>query len=77
MSAPIVVLLAVIVVSGAAALLVLSGKLRTEVDALLRSFDRTHRALVPVVVEVRSDRDRLAERLERLTDGADPDSTRR
>ena len=77
MSAPIVIVLAVLVVGGTAALLVLSGKLRTETDALLGGFDRTQRALVPLVVQTRTDRDRLAERLARLTDGASPDATRR
>lgn len=77
MSAPIVAVLAVIVIAGTAALLVLSGRLRTEIDALLRSFDRTQRALVPLVVRTRTDRDRLAERLERLTDGPDAGPTRR
>jgi hypothetical protein len=41
----------------------------------MRSFDTTERALVPLVAVVRTDRDRLAERLARLSDsgsGTDP-----
>ncbi|MGZ4796527.1 MAG: hypothetical protein ACXVJ7_10610 [Acidimicrobiia bacterium] len=78
MTAPIVVTLALIVVLGATGLLMLSSRLRSEIHLLLRSFDRAERTLVPLVVTVRTDRDRLAERLARLTDaGSETDPTRR
>lgn len=65
-----------VVLVGVVALVVISARLREEIQRLLRAFDRTERALVPLVVEVRTDRDRLAERLERLSDGG-PDPRRR
>ncbi|MBK5288186.1 MAG: hypothetical protein JJE46_06940 [Acidimicrobiia bacterium] len=58
---------------GVTLLFVVSAKLRAEIQQLFRAFDRSERALVPLVIEVRTDRDRLAERLERLSDtGSDP-----
>ena len=60
---------------GAALVMGISSRLRDEITALMRSFDTTERALVPFVAVVRTDRDRLAERLARLTDsgsGTDP-----
>ena len=60
-------------ITGATLLVVISAKLRDEIQRLFRAFDRSERALVPLVIEVRTNRDRLAERLERLTDaGTDP-----
>ncbi len=68
---------AVVALICAAFVLVVSARLRDEIRALFRSFDRTERALVPVVVELRSDRDRLAERYQRLIDGgSESDPTR-
>ena len=73
MPAAIVSVIAVLTVAGAAALILLSARLRREIADLFREFDRAERALVPLVVTVRSDRDRLAERLTQLTDpGAEP-----
>jgi hypothetical protein len=73
MSAAIVSVIAVVTVAGAVGLMILSARLRREVADLFRAFDRAERTHVPLVVTVRSDRDRLAERLERLTDpGAEP-----
>ncbi len=58
---------------GVTLLMVISARLRGEIDLLFRAFDRSERTLVPLVVEVRTDRCRLAERLERLSDaGPDP-----
>ncbi len=58
---------------GVTLLMVISARLRGEIDLLFRAFDRSERTLVPLVVEVRNDRCRLAERLERLSDaGPDP-----
>ena len=73
MSAAIVSVIAVVTVAGAVALMLLSARLRREIGDLFRAFDRAERTLVPLVVTVRSDRDRLADRLARLTDpGAEP-----
>ncbi len=73
MSAAIVSVIAVVTVAGAVALVLLSARLRHEIADLFRAFDRTERTLVPLVVTVRSDRDRLADRLARRTDpGAGP-----
>ena len=73
MNAAIVSVLAVITTVGAAAILVLSARLRHEISSLFRSFDRAERALVPLVATVQTDRDRLAARLARLTEpGTDP-----
>jgi hypothetical protein len=75
MSAPatsILVLVAVLCVVGVTRLAITSARLRSEIQDLLRSFDRTERTLVPLVVTVRTDRDRLAERLEHLSDPARP-----
>jgi hypothetical protein len=73
MSAAIVSVIAVVTVAGAVALVLLSARLRREIADLFRAFDRAERTLVPLVVTVRSDRDRLADRLARLTDpGAGP-----
>jgi hypothetical protein len=73
MAAAIISIIAVTVVLGAATILVLSARLRREIAALFRAFDRTERALVPLVATVRTDRERLAARLGRLTDaGTEP-----
>ena len=73
MTPAIVTLLAVITVLGAAAIIVLSARLRDVMAQMFRAFDRAERNLVPVIATVRTDRDRLAERLERLTEaGIDP-----
>lgn len=61
---------------GVIVLVVISARLREEIQRLLRAFDRSERVLVPLVVEVRTDRDRLAERLERLSDSG-PNPRRR
>ena len=68
MTAAIVSLVAVIATAGAAAILLLSARLRREIATLLRSFDRAERALVPLVATVQTDRDRLAARLAQLTE---------
>ena len=60
---------------GAALVMGISSRLRDEISALMQSFDTTERALVPLIAVVRTDRDRLAERLARLSDsgsGTDP-----
>jgi hypothetical protein len=73
MNPAIVSIIAVIATVGAAAILVLSARLRGEIADLFRSFDRAERALTPVVATVRTDRDRLAARLAELTEpGNDP-----
>ena len=73
MPAAIVSVIAVLTVAGAVALILLSARLRREIADLFRAFDRADRVLVPLVVTVRSDRDRLADRLAQLTDpGAEP-----
>lgn len=76
MNPAIVSLIAVIALAGAATILVLSARLRREIADLFRSFDRAERALVPLVATVRTDRDRLAARLARLTEPGD-EPTRR
>ena len=68
MTAAIVSLVAVIATAGAAAILLLSARLRREIATLLRSFDRAERALAPLVATVQTDRDRLAARLTQLTE---------
>lgn len=64
----IVAIIALLAVGGTIALIVLSGRLRGEMDDLFGAFDRTQRTLVPIVATVRSDRDRLRERLARLSE---------
>ena len=76
MNPAIVSIIAVIATAGAATILVLSARLRREIADLFRTFDRAERALVPLVVTVQTDRDRLAARLARLTEPGD-DPTRR
>jgi hypothetical protein len=66
--AAIVASIAVLVVGGSTAVLFLSHRLRDEIAALLESFDHAQRSIVPVVATVRTDRDRLNERLAQLTD---------
>lgn len=62
---------------GAALVIGISSRLRDEISVLIRSFDTTERALVPLIAVVRTDRDRLAERLARLCDsGSGTDPTR-
>jgi hypothetical protein len=73
MTAAIVSLIAVTTAAGAAAVLVLSARLRQEIADLFRAFDRAERAMVPVVATVQTDRERLAARVARLTDpGTEP-----
>lgn len=75
MSAPvtsILVLVALLCIVGVTLLALTSARLRAEIQDLVRTFDRTERTLVPLVVTVRTDRDRLAERLERLCDPGRP-----
>ena len=73
MSAAIVSIIAVLVTVGAATIIALSARLRREIADLFRAFDRAERALVPLVATVRSDRERLADRLAHLTDpGVEP-----
>jgi len=60
---------AVVAFVGAALVISVSARLRSEIQSLFRAFDRTERSLVPIVVELRSDRERLAERYQRLIDG--------
>jgi hypothetical protein len=73
MTPAIASLIGVIALVGAATIVVLSSRLRHEIADLFRAFDRAERALTPLVVTVRSDRERLAERLNALADpGADP-----
>lgn len=75
MSAPatsVLVIVAVLCVVGVTLLAITSARLRSEIQDLLRTFDRTERTLVPLVVTVRTDRERLAERLEHLTDPGRP-----
>jgi hypothetical protein len=70
----IVSVLAVLVVAGTVSVLVLSTRLRREIVELLAGFDRAERRLAPLVATVRADRERLAARLQRLTDaGTEPD----
>jgi hypothetical protein len=76
MTPALVSLIVVLLVAGATALVLLSGRLRREVADLLHAFDRVDRRVVPLVATVRSDRDRLAARLARLADSGD-DTTRR
>lgn len=64
----IVAILALLAVGGTVALIVLSARLRVEMDDLFRAFDRTQHTLVPLVATVRTDRDRLADRLTRLSE---------
>jgi hypothetical protein len=74
MSVAIVSVVAVLVVAGVAILLVLSTRLRREIVELLAVFDHAERRLTPLVATVRTDQERLAARLERLTDaGTEPD----
>jgi len=64
----IVVCIAVLLIGGTAALLAISNRLRDEIAALVRTFDHTQRTLVPIVAAVRTDRDRLHDRLARLSE---------
>ena len=45
-----------------------SARLRDEIDQLFRVFSRTEPTLVPIRIAVDSERDRLRERLARLSD---------
>jgi hypothetical protein len=73
MTPAIASLLGVIVLVGAATILVLSARLRTEISDLFRAFDRAERALSPLVATVQTDRERLARRLAELAEpGQDP-----
>lgn len=64
----IVAIIALLAIGGTFALIVLSARLRGEMDDLFGAFDRTQRTLVPLVATVRTDRDRLQERLARLSE---------
>lgn len=64
----IVAIIALLAVGGTIALVALSGRLRAEMDELFRAFDRTQRTVTPLVATVRTDRDRLRERLARLSE---------
>jgi hypothetical protein len=64
----IVTIIALVAVGGTLTLIVLSGRLRAEMDDLVRSFDHAQRALLPLVAIVRADRDRLADRLSRISE---------
>jgi hypothetical protein len=73
-SVAIVSVIVLLVVAGITTILVLSSRLRSEIADLLAVFDHTERRLTPLVATVRTDRERLAARLERLTEpGIDPD----
>jgi len=76
MTPALVSLIVVLLLAGGTALVLLSGRLRREIADLLHAFDRVDRTVVPLVATVRSDRDRLAERLARLAEAGD-DATRR
>ena len=73
---------AVVALIGAAFVLVVSARLRDEIRSLFRAFDRTERNHAcgqerEGRTELRTDRDRLAERYQRLIDGgSESDSTR-
>ena len=55
-----------------------SVRLRSEIAALFEAFNRTEQTLAPLVVQVHTDRDRLAERLATLSDpGSGTDARRR
>jgi hypothetical protein len=63
---------------GAAIVIAVSARLRNEIGALMHTFDRAERALVPVVATVRTDRDRLEARLARFeADGSEDQLPRR
>ena len=62
---------AAVAVIGAALVMLVSARLRTEIQTLVRAFDRTDRSLVPLVVEVHNGRRQLAERSQRLIDGGE------
>lgn len=64
----IVAIIALLAIGGTCALIVLSGRLRGEMDELFGAFDRTRRTLVPIVATVRTDRDRLRARLAQLSE---------
>ncbi len=64
----IVAIIALLALGGTIALIAVSARLRGEMDDLFRAFDRTQRTLTPLVATVRTDRDRLQERLARLSE---------
>lgn len=71
MSAPaitILVLAAGLCAVGVALLVITSARLRSEIQSLFSAFERTERTVVPLVASVRTERDRLAARLEALSD---------
>ena len=68
MTAPIVITLAILMIAGSAAIIALSGRLRSEIEQLLTVFGRTEPTLVPIVATVLSERERLAGRLAELSD---------
>jgi hypothetical protein len=73
MTPAIASLVGVITLLGAVTIVVLSTRLRHEIADLFRAFDRAERALTPLVATVRTDRERLAQRLAELAEpGADP-----
>ena len=79
MSAPTLVVLVIVAsLVGITTVVIVgtSARLRDEIDHLFRAFSRTEPTLVPVRVAVDSERDRLRERLARLSDpgsGTDAD----
>lgn len=76
MTPAIASLLGGLVVVGAVSIMLLSSRLRREIADLFRAFDRAERELTPLVVTVRSERERLVQRLAELSEPG-PDPTRR
>ena len=71
MSAPALVILVIVAgLVGITTVLIVgtSARLRDEIDHLFRAFSTTEPTLVPLRVTVDSERDRLRERLARLSD---------
>ena len=71
MSAPALVILVIVAgLVGITTVMIVgtSARLRDEIDQLFRAFSRTEPTLVPLRVTVDSERDRLRERLARLSD---------
>ena len=71
MSAPALVMLLIVAgLVGITTVVIVgtSARLRDEIDQLFRVFSRTEPTLVPIRIAVDSERDRLRERLARLSD---------
>jgi hypothetical protein len=77
MTPPLAIALVVLGAAGTLGLARLGGRLRTEIDALVRAFTRTEPLLAPQVAAVRSERDALAARLDDLGRGSGPPYPRR